>query len=72
MKEVRGRGLFCALEFVESSTKTAWDLCLRLKELGLLAKPTHNNTIRFSPTLVLTKFDIDVSSEIIRKGLKTF
>jgi ornithine--oxo-acid transaminase len=55
IKEIRGRGLFVAVEFdSEDSRYSAYDLCVLLKENGLLAKPTHKTTIRFSPPLVIT------------------
>lgn len=41
IKEIRGRGLFCAIEFEENNKFSAWDLCLFMKDYGLLAKPTH-------------------------------
>ena len=46
IKTTRGRGLFCALEVTKDSPISAWDICLKLKEKGLLAKPTHETTIR--------------------------
>jgi len=55
IKEARGRGLFCALEFNPGTKFNAWDLCLTMKDKGLLAKPTHEDTIRFSPPLVINK-----------------
>lgn len=53
IKEVRGRGLFCAVEFKVGTKFEAWDMCLALKKYGVLAKPTHETTIRFSPPLVI-------------------
>ncbi|KAL4427354.1 hypothetical protein ABPG74_002325 [Tetrahymena malaccensis] len=69
IKEARGRGLFCALEFHESTKVTATQLCLKLKERGLLAKPTHNTTIRFSPPLVINKQQIEEALDIINKSV---
>lgn len=55
---MRGRGLFTAVEFypdkIAAIQKSAFGLCLKLKELGLLAKHTHNHIIRFTPPLVIT------------------
>jgi len=53
IKEVRGRGLFCAVEFREGTKYKAWDMCVALKNYGIIAKPTHDTTIRFSPPLVI-------------------
>jgi ornithine--oxo-acid transaminase len=56
VKTVRGRGLLNAIEINDSSeSDTAWKVCLKLKENGLLAKPTHGNIIRFAPPLVITE-----------------
>jgi len=66
IKEVRGRGLMIALEFmVEKADVRAY--CERLKNHGLLCKETHENTIRFAPPLVATKDDIDYALRIIFK-----
>ena len=71
--KVRGKGLLNALVINDSETgKTAWNLCLALKENGLLAKPTHGNIIRFAPPLVITKEQIMLCIEIIEKTLKSF
>ena len=71
--KVRGKGLLNAIVVNDSETgKTAWNLCLALKENGLLAKPTHGNIIRFAPPLVITKEQIMVCIEIIEKTLKSF
>lgn len=72
VKETRGRGLMCALEMREDFKTSAWDICLELKNLGLLAKPTHNNIIRMTPPLIITKAEVDKSLEIIKKALDKF
>ncbi|KAK4193597.1 pyridoxal phosphate-dependent transferase [Podospora australis] len=66
VQAVRGKGLLNAVVIDESKTagRTAWDLCLLLKEKGVLAKPTHGNIIRFAPPLVITE-------EELRSALKT-
>lgn len=71
IKTVRGRGLLNAVVIEDNSTdqSTAWNICLRLAELGLLAKPTHGNIIRFAPPLVITDAEMDESIEILRTGL---
>ncbi|CCX32834.1 pyridoxal phosphate-dependent transferase [Pyronema domesticum] len=69
---IRGKGLLNAVVIDESKThgKTAWHLCLILKSLGLLAKPTHQNIIRLAPPLVITEEQIDQSIEIFRQALE--
>lgn len=70
---VRGKGLLNAVVIKPSkSGKTAWDVCVALKENGMLAKPTHGDIIRFAPPLVITKDEIDFAIDIIRKVLKDF
>jgi ornithine--oxo-acid transaminase len=49
----------------------AWDICLRLAENGLLAKPTHGNIIRFSPPLVISDIEMDHALEILHKCLRS-
>jgi len=70
---VRGKGLLNAIVINddESSTK-AWDICLALRDNGLLAKPTHGNIIRFAPPLVMTKEQLLECVSIITKTLKQF
>ncbi len=67
---VRGKGLLNAIVIQHPNPDAAWELCLYLKELGLLAKPTHGDKIRLAPPLVITKEQILESVEIISKGLK--
>jgi ornithine--oxo-acid transaminase len=70
---VRGKGLLNAIVIKPAkSGKTAWDVCVALKENGMLAKPTHGDIIRFAPPLVITKDEIDLAISIIRKVLKDF
>jgi ornithine--oxo-acid transaminase len=67
---VRGKGLLNAIVIKPTkSGKTAWDVCVDLKENGLLAKPTHGDKIRFAPPLVITKEEIDWAVETIRNVL---
>lgn len=68
---IRGRGLLNAIVIKHPDPDTAWELCLVLKENGLLAKPTHGDKIRFAPPLLITKEQILESAEIIRKSLTT-
>jgi ornithine--oxo-acid transaminase len=53
-------------------SSTAWDICVELKENGLLAKPTHGNIIRFAPPLVITEDQLMDCVDIITKTLKKF
>ena len=69
---VRGKGLLNAIVIKEMNGKTAWDVCLKLKENGLLAKPTHGDIIRFAPPLVITEEQILECVSIIEKTIKTF
>ena len=70
---VRGKGLLNAIVIKPTkSGKTAWDVCVELKNNGLLAKPTHKDIIRFAPPLVITKDEIDWAVETIRNVLTKF
>lgn len=70
---VRGKGLLNAIVINDSpDSKTAWNICVRLAENGLLAKPTHGNIIRFAPPLVMTEEQMDECIAIIEKTLAEF
>ena len=70
---VRGKGLLNAIVINDSpDSDTAWNICLALKENGLLAKPTHGNIIRFAPPLVMTEDQLMACVEIITKTLRNF
>ncbi|MDX1542484.1 MAG: aminotransferase class III-fold pyridoxal phosphate-dependent enzyme, partial [Christiangramia sp.] len=70
---VRGRGLLNAIVINDSpESTTAWDICMALKENGLLAKPTHGNIIRFAPPLVMNEEQLRDCVNIIIKTLKQF
>ena len=71
VKEVRGRGLLNAMEITEDNSISAWDICLELKNNGVLAKPTHTNIIRFSPPLIITEKEIKDVCKNIGRALKT-
>lgn len=67
---VRGKGLLNAIEINDSpDSDTAWNICINLKENGLLAKPTHGNIIRFAPPLVMTEEQLMECVTIIRKTI---
>ncbi|WP_282180550.1 ornithine--oxo-acid transaminase [Maribacter stanieri] len=73
VNSVRGKGLLNAILINDSEeSSTAWDICMALKENGLLAKPTHGNIIRFAPPLVMTKEELLDCVSIIIKTLKEF
>ena len=68
---VRGKGLLNAIVIEHTNPEAAWDLCLTLKENGLLAKPTHGDKIRFAPPLVITKEQVMECVDIIDKSLQS-
>lgn len=71
IKTVRGKGLLNAIVIDESKTngRSAWDLCMLMKEKGLLAKPTHDNIIRLAPPLVITEEEIAQALKIINEAV---
>ena len=73
VNKVRGKGLLNAIVINDSDqSDTAWNICLKLKENGLLAKPTHGNIIRFAPPLVMTEDQLLDCVSIITSTLKEF
>ncbi len=73
INKVRGKGLLNAILINDSpDSSTAWDLCVALKENGLLAKPTHGNIIRFAPPLVMTEEQLHECCDIIEKTINNF
>jgi len=70
---VRGRGLLNAVLINDTpDSSTAWDLCVAMKENGLLAKPTHGNIIRFAPPLVMTEEQLMDCVSIIRETILNY
>ena len=70
---VRGKGLLNAIVINDSEdSSTAWDICMQLKENGLLAKPTHGNIIRFAPPLVMNEDQLRECTDIISRTIKAF
>ncbi|MCE3282010.1 MAG: rocD [Chitinophagaceae bacterium] len=69
IRTVRGKGLLDAIVIEHSNKDAAWQLCLALKENGLLAKPTHGDKIRFAPPLVINEAQIKECVEIIHKSM---
>ena len=73
VKSVRGKGLLNAIVINDNpESKTAWNICLKLRDNGLLAKPTQGNVIRFAPPLVMTEDQLDECIEIITSTLFDF
>jgi ornithine--oxo-acid transaminase len=69
---VRGKGLMNAIIIRPKNGKTAWDVCVKMKELGVLAKPTHGHIIRFTPPLVITETQLREAIELIKKAILSF
>ena len=69
---VRGKGLLNAVVITPKNGKTAWDVCLKLRDNGLLAKPTHEHIIRLAPPLVINEEQLLEAIGIIEKTLKEF
>jgi ornithine--oxo-acid transaminase len=67
---VRGKGLLNAIVIDHADKEAAWYLCLKMMELGLLAKPTHGDKIRFAPPLTITRDQVDECVGIIKKSLE--
>ena len=73
VKLIRGKGLLNAIVINDKpDSKTAWNICIKLRDNGLLAKPTHGNIIRFAPPLVITKTQLNECITIIKKTLQDF
>ena len=70
---VRGKGLLNAIVInCEEDSDLAWNICLKFRDYGLLAKPTHGNKIRLAPPLVITETQIQECLNIIEKALNEF
>ncbi|WP_283242762.1 ornithine--oxo-acid transaminase [Marinifilum caeruleilacunae] len=69
---VRGKGLLNAVVIKPKGGKTAWDVCMRLRDNGLLAKPTHGHIIRFAPPLTIKETQLREAIEIIKKTMAEF
>jgi len=73
IKSVRGKGLLNAILVNDTEdSSTAWDICIKLRDNGLLAKPTHGNIIRFAPPLVMTEDQLMECIDIIKKTITEF
>ena len=69
---VRGKGLLNAVVIRNQPGKTAWDVCVEMKECGVLAKPTHGNIIRFAPPLVISEAQLREAIGLIKKAFAKF
>jgi ornithine--oxo-acid transaminase len=69
---VRGKGLLNAIIVRPTNGKEAWDVCLKMKENGILAKPTHQHIIRFAPPLVITEDQLRDALERIKESILSF
>jgi ornithine--oxo-acid transaminase len=72
IETVRGKGLLNAVVIKPKDGKTAWDVCVKMSENGLLAKPTHDHIIRFAPPLVISEEELMQAIEIIKKSILSF
>lgn len=72
VESVRGKGLLNAVVIKPKNGKTAWDVCLKLRDRGLLAKPTHEHIIRFAPPLVIDKMELMEAIGIIENTMAEF
>ena len=73
VKSVRGKGLLNAILINDTEeSSTAWDICMKLRDNGLLAKPTHGNIIRFAPPLVMTEAELNACISIIKTTISEF
>ena len=67
---IRGKGLLNAMVINDTEdSSTAWDICIAMKDNGLIAKPTHGNIIRFAPPLVINEDEINMSCDVIEKSI---
>jgi ornithine--oxo-acid transaminase len=72
IEQVRGKGLLNAVVIRPKGGKTAWDVCLAMKDKGVIAKPTHEHIIRFAPPLVITEAQIREAISLIKEAFKMF
>ena len=73
ISEIRGKGLLNAMVINDSpESSTAWDICIKLRDNGLLAKPTHGNIIRFAPPLIINDSQVEKCCDIIMTTITNF
>ncbi|XP_044740533.1 ornithine aminotransferase, mitochondrial-like isoform X1 [Chrysoperla carnea] len=71
VSEVRGKGLINAIE-INKDVASAWDICIKMRDNGLITKPTHDQNIRFAPPLTINEQQLTQGLEIIEKSIKSF
>lgn len=69
---VRGKGLLNAMIIKPKNGKEAWDVCMKLRDNGLLAKPTHGHIIRFAPPLTINEEQVREAAKIIKDTILSF
>ncbi|MDR1757399.1 MAG: ornithine--oxo-acid transaminase [Bacteroidales bacterium] len=72
IERVRGKGLLNAIIIRPKNGKEAWDVCVKMKELGVLAKPTHQHIIRFAPPLVISESQLREAIALIKEAIRSF
>jgi ornithine--oxo-acid transaminase len=72
IEQIRGKGLLNAIVIRHDSQTTAWDICIEMKEQGILAKPTHGHIIRFAPPLVITEAQLTDAVNRIKQSFYKF
>jgi len=72
IENVRGKGLLNAIIIKPTNGMVAWDVCMKMKENGVLAKPTHENIIRFAPPLVITEEELMDAIKRIKASILSF
>jgi ornithine--oxo-acid transaminase len=72
IEKVRGKGLLNAVIIKPRNGKEAWDVCLKMRDMGVLAKPTHQHIIRFAPPLVITEKQLREAIAIIKEAIASF
>lgn len=69
IRKIRGKGLLNAIEIEHENKNAAWEICLKMRDNGLLAKPTHGDKIRFAPPLLITEEQVHEAVNIIERSL---
>jgi len=69
---VRGKGLLNAIVIKPTNGKEAYDVCLKMRDLGVLAKPTHQHIIRFAPPLIISEEDLYTAIGRIKEAILSF
>ena len=72
IQQVRGKGLLNAVIIKPMNGKEAWDVCLKMRDNGVLAKPTHQHIIRFAPPLVISEEELMDAIDRIKKSILSF